>query len=278
MMSSPKFTFSLIAFAALLVSGSGLMIQDASATITAPEFSCKHLNTTATHCTFTQAVNGTLAILDWSLKASSTAVPGGTATDITITTIANSTSTGLTSAHLNNPASTGARSDVAATTTGSGVTLVTGSGYINGTDFVLIHSAIISDTTYFVNYTNNPLTNADAIRQPGQIHSNEQGGVGAGGVGGSVGACFVEAPGCKYLKIGSNATAVDWMVPTATSAEVLKSNPKQIRVTMSENVLSVNSTWTDFTFTTGGGGNDVVSAGMYAGNTTGGNGFGGVNY
>jgi len=85
--SSSKFTFSLIAFAALLVSGSGLMIQDTYAAIDAPEFTCNHINTTATHCTFDQSVNGTLAILDWTLKASSTAVAGSSTTDVTITGI-----------------------------------------------------------------------------------------------------------------------------------------------------------------------------------------------
>ena len=45
---------------------------------------------------------------------------------------------------------------------GSGTTGVVGLGYINGTDFVLIHAAIPSDATYFVNYTNNPATLADA--------------------------------------------------------------------------------------------------------------------
>jgi hypothetical protein len=265
--SSSKFTFSLIAFAALLVSGSGLMIQDADAVILAPEFTCKHLNTTATHCTFNQAVNGTLAILDWSLKASSTAVAGDTATDITITHIQNATSTGLTDA-THRPAGTGATSDVAATTTGTGITAVAGLGYINGTDFVLIHSAIVSDTTYFINYTNNPATNADAIAQPGQIHANEEGGVGAGNAAGAVGACFVETQGCKYLKIGSNATAVDWMVPTAVSAEVLKSNPKQVRITMSETIANVNSTFAEFTMTTFGGGNAAVPATFSANNGT----------
>ena len=52
------------------------MIQDADAVITAPEFTCNHINTTATHCTFDKAVNGTLAILDWTLKTTSTAVAG----------------------------------------------------------------------------------------------------------------------------------------------------------------------------------------------------------
>jgi len=209
--SSSKFTFSLIAFAALLVSGSGLMIQDADAVITAPEFSCNHINTTATHCTFDKAVNGTLAILDWTLKASSTPVGGDSLTDITITNIANSTNTGI---GLTAPSA----GDIAATTTGAGVTLVSGLGYINGTDIVIIHSAIVSDTTYFINYTQNGDTNARAIAQPGAIHSNEEGGTGAGGTAGSVGACVAEAPGCKYLKIGSNATAKDWMSPSADSA------------------------------------------------------------
>ena len=94
MMLSSKFTFSLISIAALLVSGSGLVLHDAYA-IDAPEFTCKHLNTTATHCTFDRAVNGTLAILDWTLKASSTQVPGSSTTDVTISNIANSSSTGI---------------------------------------------------------------------------------------------------------------------------------------------------------------------------------------
>jgi len=79
--SSSKFTFSLIAFAALLVSGSALVLQDTYAAIDAPEFTAKHINTTATLITFDQDVNGTLAVLDWSIKTSSVAVAGGTATD-----------------------------------------------------------------------------------------------------------------------------------------------------------------------------------------------------
>ena len=43
------------------------MAQDAYAAIDAPEFTCNHINTTATHCTFDQAVNGTLAIVDWGI-------------------------------------------------------------------------------------------------------------------------------------------------------------------------------------------------------------------
>ena len=82
-----KLTFSLIAISALLISGSGFILQDTYAAIDAPEFSCNHINTTATHCTFTQSVNGTLAILDWTLKTSSTAVAGSSLTDIEITNV-----------------------------------------------------------------------------------------------------------------------------------------------------------------------------------------------
>ena len=224
--SSSKFTFSLIAFAALLVSGSALVLQDTYAAIDAPEFTAKHINTTATLITFDQDVNGTLAVLDWSIKTSSVAVAGGTATDYTISNVANATSQGI------GKTTPSAKNKVDSSHTG-----VVGLGFINNSKYiVLIHSAIPSDAQYFVNYTNNPATLGDSGRQAGKIHANEEGGVGGGGVNGGVGNCFSESGGCKYLKIGSNATAADWMVPTATSAEVLKSNPKQIKILMSEAV------------------------------------------
>ena len=125
--SSSKFTFTIIAFAALLVSGSGIMAQDAFAAIDAPEFTCNHINTTATHCTFDQSVNGTLAILDWTLKTSSTQVAGSSTTDITITNVANATSTGIGQTA---PSS----GDIAATTVAD---KIAGLGYINGTDIVI---------------------------------------------------------------------------------------------------------------------------------------------
>jgi hypothetical protein len=257
--SSSKFTFSLIAFAALLVSGSGLMIQDTYAAIDAPEFTATHINTTATLITFDQDVNGTLAILDWSIKTSSTAVAGDTATDYAITTIQNATSAGI-------GATVPSDADIAATSP----TGLVGAGYLNNTQYIiLIHAAIPSDATYFVNYTNNPATYSDsATQQKGQIHANEEGGTGAGGVNGGVGACLVESGGCKYLKIGSNATGADWMVPSAVSAEILKSNPKQVRVLMSEKIVNVNATYSHFNFTTAGGGNDAISASIVAGNNT----------
>ena len=242
----------IITVTALLFSGSAMLNQDAFAAIDAPEFTCKHINTTATHCTFDQSVNGTLAILDWTIRNTSTITAGDILTNaqgadgttITITNIQNSTSAGI------GQTAPGTVDKKTGVSSGTGVV---GLGYINGTDFVMIHSAIKSDETYFINYTNNAASLADSFRQFGQIHANEQAGVGAGGQGGSVGTCVVEAAGCKYLKIGSNATAADWMVPTATSAEIIKSNPKQIKVLMSEPIHNQNSTVADFTINTTGG-------------------------
>ena len=94
--SSSKFTFSLIAITALLISGSGLVTQDAYARED-PTFTAKHINTTATVLTFDFALNGTLRVLDWSLKESSTPVAGEPLTDVTITNIVNGTISGLTS-------------------------------------------------------------------------------------------------------------------------------------------------------------------------------------
>ena len=271
--SSSKFTFSLIAFAALLVSGSGLMIQDSYAAIDAPEFTCIHINTTATHCTFDKAVNGTLAIADWGIRAITTSdnsvtitctdgcADGDTTYDYEITNIANSTAASLqvSGIGLTVPGTIDKKTGVSS---GTGVV---GLGFLNGTDFVFIHEAIPTDATYFVNYTNNPATLVDAINQFGQIYSEAEG---TSGKADDIGGYGVETANFKYLKIGSNATAEDWIVPTASSAEVLKSNPKQVRITMSEPVVNINSTFSGFTLTTSGGGNAAVPATLTAGNGT----------
>ena len=244
-MLSSKFTFTLIAIAALFVGGSGLVAHDAFAVIEAPEFTAIHLNTTATHITFDKEVNGTLAILDWTLKTASTAVAGSSTTDIEITNVANSTNTGI---GLTIPSDA---DKVTSSTTG-----VVGLGFINGTDIVLIHSAINSGSTYFVNYTNNAASLEDKINQYGQIMSLESAGIGCCGH-------TIETPGVKFLKIGSNATAVDWMVPTAVSAE--KTGPKKIAVLMSEPVGNINSTGIDFTLS---GTIDSVVGSLIASNGT----------
>ena len=171
--STSKLTFSLIAFTALLLSSSYLMSQDASAAIDAPEFTAIHINTTATHVQFDQSVNGTLAVLDWAIMKHSCANPclvnpnavdGSILTEVSISNIANSTSTGVGLTVPNDADK--------ARSSSSGVV---GLGFINGTDIVLIHSAIDTDSSYFVNYTNNAANAEDGINQPGQIHAMESG-------------------------------------------------------------------------------------------------------
>ena len=79
--STSKLTFTLIAISALLISGSGFMIQEASAAGAVtddPEFTAIHLNATTTKITFDNVINGTLRISDWTIKLTST----GTALDI----------------------------------------------------------------------------------------------------------------------------------------------------------------------------------------------------
>ena len=67
----------------------------------------------------------------------------------------------------------------------------------------------------------------------------------------------------KILKIGSNATAKDWMSPTVVSAE--KTGPKKIAVLMSEPVGNINSTEIEFTLF---GLHDSVVGSLYAPNGT----------
>ena len=74
--STSKLTFSLIAVFALFISGSAVLSQDAFAAIDAPEFTARHINTTATHIQFDQEVNGTLALLDWTMRNTSTITSG----------------------------------------------------------------------------------------------------------------------------------------------------------------------------------------------------------
>ena len=249
--SSSKFTFTLIAIAALLVWWiRSFMVQDASgaAGFHAPEFTCNHINTTATHCTFDQAVNGTLVIADWGIDVDGSRTAGDIDyTEYAISNIANSSSTGV---GLTVPSAPDKRVSSTGLATGTG-----GLGFLNGTDFVLIHAAIPTDARYYVNYTNNPsMSNNQTSNAVTQTAAGNQGsgaihtsggvaslGAGTGGEGSS---------NNKFLKIGSNATAQDWIVPTATSAEILKSNPQQVRILMSETVGNVNSTYSEFSMTT----------------------------
>ena len=258
--SSSKFAFTLIAVAALFVGGSGIMAQDAYAA-NAPEFTAVHLNTTMTWVEFDQNVNGTLRILDWSIKTSSTAVAGGTATDVAITNIVNGTNAGIRyDGGAQQPSYTSTATAADKTYSGIGGA-DTGLGFLNNSkSLYLIHAEIPSDVTYFVNYTNNPAASNDYTNgDTGAFVTNLSGGVGWGAV-------VAENISVKYLKIGSNATAVDWMPPSVLSADILKSNPSQVRITMDEDVANVNATDPRaFTITTSGGGNQAVVSGGVGG-------------
>jgi hypothetical protein len=234
--STSKLTFCLIAVAALLVSGSGFMMQDAFG-LAAPTFTATHLNTTATKITFDQNVNGTLYKLDWTIKALSCAAPcttntaataGDSLTDFTINDILNGTASGLV---LNSDGTPEANGDPSY----NGLQVHTGQpgqGFINhtwvGTQIptviILKHAAIPSDATYFVNFTGNAAVAPE--KTSSSIRADVKGATGAGG--------SIEGAAVKFLKVGTNATATDQMSPTVVSAEILKSNPKQIRVLMSE--------------------------------------------
>jgi len=261
--STSKLTFSIIAVFALFISGSAILTQDAFAG-NAPEFTAIHLNTTATHIHFDRAVNGTLTTGDWTINILTTGVTGTAGvSDYAITAISNATSAGI-----GQTAASAADQLHSFISSGS---LTGANGFINGSDLVLIHAAIPSDARYMINYTNNVASSNNqtsnaasqvsaALQGSGALHSQDVFGSLRGGEGDSTN---------KFLKIGSNATAEDWMVPSATSAEILKSSPKQIRILMSEAVGNVNSTASDFTLTTtGSSGNEKVVGSFVAGNGT----------
>jgi hypothetical protein len=268
--STSKLTFSLIAVFALFISGSAMLTQDAYA-IDAPEFTCIHINTTATHCTFDMSVNGTLAIADWGIRMIETdATNGGSFTcnehcedgdityDYAISAISNATTAGIGQ-------TTASAGDIKVSSQGGNVAaLVTGSGFLNGTDFVLIHATIPTGAEYYINYTNNPSSTNNQTAIGGQ-------GSGAFYALGVASPSVTQGEGTstnKMLKIGSNATAKDWMEPTAVSAEIVKSNANQVRVLMSEPIYNVNSTVAHFNFTADSRGNTPVIDSITAGNGT----------
>jgi hypothetical protein len=260
--STSKLTFSLIAITALFISGSSMLNQDAAA-FNAPEFTAIHINATSTLITFNMNVNGTLALADWGIDVDGARTAGDIDyTQYAISGIANSSSAGI---GLTVPS-------VGDKTVSSIPTGVTGLGFINSSKYIILtHTSLPTDAQYYINYTNNPAatsgtaTNAMGVSSGGDGAIHTSGGVASfglktGGEGSSLN---------KVLKIGSNATAADWIVPTATSAEILKSSPKQIKILMSEAVGNVNSTASDFTLTTtGSSGNAKVVGSFIAGNGT----------
>jgi len=272
--STSKLTFSLIAVATLLIAGSAFTNQEAFG-LNAPEFTAVHLNTTTTKIIFDQNVNGTLFKLDWTIKAHSCAAPcitnpnavlGDNLTDFAISDILNGTASGVVLSGgkglaNGDPSYHGAQAHVGSP--GQGFINHTTAGDQIPTIIILRHAAIPSDATYFVNFTGNAAVAPE--KTSNAIIANVQGITGAGSTGG-------ENIAVKFLKVGTNATAVDHMSPTAVSAEILKSNPKQIKILMSEAVNNVNATADGtasqaFTVTrTSGTGYDAVASSVHANN------------
>ena len=197
------------------------MVQEVDAA--AITFTAKHLNSTTTEINFSSVVNGTLNAKDWAIKAHSctapcitnpAAVAGVITSDYAISNVNNGTvpSTGdtVTAKVAFNDAQT--------------------FNFVNSSDTIyLIHAAIPTDATYFINYTHNiPLSNAAHI---GQFHEARLNG-----------AAPALLSAHEVVEVGFNATAADWMSPTVESASIHKSNPNQIKFVMSENVVSINAT------------------------------------
>ena len=209
--SSSKFTFSLIAVAALMLVGSGSLVQDAFAAD--PEFTAYHFNSTTTVVEFSEAVNGTKVLLDWTIKLTSTGTAGDISSDIAITDVNNGTL------------------PTADNITQSSTTGVVGLGFLNdSTTLYLRHDSIPTDATYFVNYTANPLAVDVAGYQlrEARVGSNEY-----------------AAASHEHVEIGSNATAKDWISPEATRAYT--TSDKTIEIVMTEGVANINATGVGFT-------------------------------
>jgi len=138
-------------------------------------------------------------------------------------------------------------SDILNTTYSTTVGATAGnSNFINNTQIIhLIHAAIPSDAEYNVNYTDDAEAGA-----AGNIRTED----------GSAAAVFA--------LVGIDATADDRMIPTFVKAEILRTNPSQVKIEMSETVVNLNSTIAGFSMTTLGGGNAAVPATLSAGNNT----------
>jgi hypothetical protein len=100
---------------------------------------------------------------------------------------------------------------------------------------VITHDAIPTDATYYVNYTQYPNN----------------------GFLGNINGTYGDDAGSGVMAQGTDAIAKDFQYATISAAEILKSNDKQIRLTMSEPVNNHNSTTTteaqNFSLTLTGG-------------------------
>ena len=204
--SSSKFTLlSVIALAAVIVGGSGAFIQTVDAANTQITFTAIHENATQTKITFSEAVNGTKILADWGIDLDGTRTAGDITYDVAIYDIHNGT---VPSA-----------GDIASSSAPSGIT---GLGYLNNTTTLYLkHTAIPTDSTYYINYTNNPASANDAGKL---VEKNGRAG----------------PTNIDLVTIGFNATGVDYMSPTALSAHT--TSDRSFNVVMSEPVIVVNAT------------------------------------
>jgi len=225
-----KSIFLFFAVSAILLAGSGTLVQNTYATD--PTFTAQHMNSTATQIQFDQNVNGTLATQDWTIKLTSTGVAGVTTSDIAILNITNGT--------LPNSQDK----------INSQLIDVNSFGFLNASKVItLIHAAIPTDATYYINYTGNPVGYATV--HEGQFQEAHVLGL------------DTTAANTEKAQIGFNATASDWMGPEIVSAK--KTGPKKIEVLMSETVVNINSTGVDFTLY---GLHDSVVSSVIASNST----------
>jgi len=227
--STSKLTFSLIAVATLLIAGSAFTNQEAFGAVT---FTAYHNTTTQTDIVFNEGINGTLSLLDWRITIDGTS-NAPFADKVVITDITNSSS---------HPVGTGAfitnQNNIINSTVAAPVTTI----YIH-------HAAVASDATLNINYT--------ASEDASGVIVGAQNGLTDGlgfvshaedGITGSDEVFMVKA---------YDVTATDRMVPTALSGEILKSNPKQVKILMSEKVGNINATYGGFTLTTDFGRNGI---------------------
>jgi hypothetical protein len=222
--STSKLTFTLIAIATLFIAGSAFTNQEASAAVT---FTATHNTTTQTDVTFNENVNGTLNTADWKITATGAR---GEVISATITYISNSSSHPIT--HMNNAGN---------------------SNLINRTigPIFIHHSAIPSDATLNINYT--------AQENASGVHVGASNGLtdGLGFVSDAI--RNVVGSNEVFMVAALDVTANDEIIPTALSAEILKSNPKQIRILMSEKVGNLNATDSAFTLVTSSFGSNGVA-------------------
>ena len=215
--STSKLTFSLIAVATLLIAGSAFTNQDAYGQLT---FTAIHNTTTQTDITFSEAVNGTVALADWRITLDGT-TNRPFADAVTINGITNGSSQVITVGHLPTGNSNFFNSTVAAPLT----------------KIYIHHDAIPSDATYNVNFTASETVS-------GVVHLRESGLGWVNNISSQDGSVKL------FLAAAYDDTASDYMSPSVVRAEILKSNPNQVRIVMSENTVNINSTFNGFLLNT----------------------------